>query len=220
MKGKLHIKSDDIQTRTTVEGNVEDILHLWGSLTWYISDTTGIPLKTLVGVLPSLLDVCRVVEEAESEEEADDSADDGDQLDHVLRALAQDNLRCEENGIQRAGFNVCGTAIAALTALLDASIKDLELVDGRKTEQTASSVKLAVVCVGADLVQCIGVFDGWFEAYGHALEYASTAAKDYEHPYRITSLEALEGDTGECLLLETEDGKKTDETVYILRVQS
>jgi len=75
MKGKLYIESRDVQTDTTVEGEVEDILHLWGALTWCISDTTGIPIKTLTEVLPSLLNVCKAAESAEDKREENDDAD-------------------------------------------------------------------------------------------------------------------------------------------------
>lgn len=155
------------------------------------------------------------------------SEDNGLSLDRVIEQLnsIQDNAACfiasgsEDCGIWQVDVKACDIAIAVLAALRDAGVNSLaqvrELAAGRQTEHKG---KLAVVSVGTELVQCLGVFDDRYAAYGRALAYLSDVAECEESRRRIVPLMDLEDNLGESLVLETADGK-IDETVYILRVQ-
>jgi len=147
------------------------------------------------------------------------------QLDSI-RDSSRSFIGSDDEGIWEADVKACDAAIAVLTALRDAGVNSLEqvreLATGRKTGQTASSIKLAVVCVDTDMVQCIGVFDNYTIAYGQALAHLGEAAQCEDDARRIVppvDVCDFDASLGERIEMLDSQGK-VDETVYILRVQS
>ncbi len=80
-------------------------------------------------------------------------------------------------------------------------------------------IQLAVVRVNDAFVQCIGIYTNLYEAVGCAYMCASDLVDDSEDGKgSVTSLFALEGDTGTGLTVRYGENLETD--IYILRCET
>lgn len=87
-----------------------------------------------------------------------------------------------------------------------------------------SEVKVVVVAESidvstgqADMIQCLGAFNNYAEAYGEGLMFLSELSDDDDD--MITPLFELEGETGFGFSLKNKEGKET-ETVFVLHYEN